>query len=74
MYKKANLIMFYRYMVNFSHAEPLAWGKGRGCDFFEKSCALWPKEGGYHCTKDSDSACTFDLLVCIPFYSFFLSP
>ena len=53
-----------RYMVNFSHAEPLVWGKGRGCDFFQKSCGEWPREGGYHCTSDSDSACTFDMLVC----------
>eukprot|EP00026_Physarum_polycephalum_P003764 Phypoly_transcript_03778.p1 GENE.Phypoly_transcript_03778~~Phypoly_transcript_03778.p1 ORF type:complete len:708 (+),score=107.83 Phypoly_transcript_03778:154-2277(+) len=50
------------YVVNFSHSEPLMWGKGRGCDFFEKSCAEWPREGGYHCTADGDSSCTFDLL------------
>ncbi|KAI0227468.1 Leishmanolysin-like peptidase [Lamellibrachia satsuma] len=29
------------YVVNYSRAGPLAWGKGLGCDFVTKSCMEW---------------------------------
>ncbi|CAK9304546.1 unnamed protein product [Gordionus sp. m RMFG-2023] len=29
------------YLVNYSMAEDLAWGKNLGCDFIEKSCFSW---------------------------------
>ncbi|XP_065336991.1 leishmanolysin-like peptidase [Cloeon dipterum] len=29
------------YRANYSMAEPLAWGKGLGCDFAKKSCKAW---------------------------------
>ena len=32
------------YVANFSHAEPLEWGKGLGCEFAQKSCKSWIDE------------------------------
>jgi len=39
----------------------LVWGKGMGCDFSQNSCGGWPKDFGYRCDKDGESACTFDM-------------
>jgi hypothetical protein len=35
------------YHVNYSAADPLAWGLGQGCDFVNKSCASWSADLGY---------------------------
>ena len=30
------------YIANYDHAEPLAWGMGKGCDFLDKGCKRSP--------------------------------
>ncbi|EFC45227.1 predicted protein, partial [Naegleria gruberi] len=52
------------YRGNFSHSEPLLWGKGMGCPMADGRCEDWSvtDRPGYYCTDDpSISTCTFDL-------------
>eukprot|EP01116_Phalansterium_solitarium_P003362 TRINITY_DN1417_c0_g1_i10.p1 TRINITY_DN1417_c0_g1~~TRINITY_DN1417_c0_g1_i10.p1 ORF type:complete len:329 (+),score=70.70 TRINITY_DN1417_c0_g1_i10:27-989(+) len=45
------------YTVNYSNAEPLAWGRGAGCTFAEGRCeSSWPG-APYFCTDSNLQAC-----------------
>eukprot|EP00002_Diphylleia_rotans_P010037 TRINITY_DN2042_c0_g1_i10.p1 TRINITY_DN2042_c0_g1~~TRINITY_DN2042_c0_g1_i10.p1 ORF type:complete len:668 (+),score=88.44 TRINITY_DN2042_c0_g1_i10:102-2105(+) len=46
------------YAVNYQMAEPLEYGRGLGCDFFNSRCDHWT--GGYICQKDKELSCSAD--------------
>lgn len=49
------------YAVDYASAEPLAWGKGQGCDFVRKQCGSGWDTSRYFCDVQGSSGCTIDM-------------
>lgn len=61
VYSKFTLALFEDmgyYKVNWTVAEPLKFGKGKGCTFVLKQCNMWSSYSDYWCTTQT---CSYDL-------------
>lgn len=47
------------YVADYSVADRLDWGRGKGCAFTTNDCSAWEGEG-YECKASDASACTHD--------------
>lgn len=47
------------YKVNYSIAEPLKFGKNKGCTFIKESCKMWKGSKDYFC--EGEDHCSYDL-------------
>ena len=57
------------YNANYSEAEALIWGAGKGCGFLEEKCidvdrgtTTFGADEGYFCTESAQESCTADRL------------
>ena len=63
MYRSGMTLSYFAdsgwYSVDFSVADPLAWGDGQGCGFAAAQCNGWSPS--YFCTSQAGAGCTADM-------------